>query len=629
MNVHIDFETYSQAPIKSVGTWVYAEHPTTEVLCMSYAIDDGKPQLWLPDDPLPEFVTNPENITLHAWNSFFEYAIWHQCLKWPDVPVKQWDNTQAHAMALSLPRSLGECARVLGLDEQKDKRGTYLIQRLCKPYRGKRITDKDLLLEFYEYCKQDVVTERAIADKLFKINNNERVIWELDQTINIRGIPVDKSSVNHAISIYQQESQRLFDELVGITGLANPRSQQQFLSWLQNMGIEADNVQAESLRKLLNEPISSSVKEAIELKIQIAKTPIKKYEAINNMAAKDDRLHGMFVYHGASTGRLSSTGINFQNLPRPSIESTDECIEDFKYQDNLIISDKYGPCMSALGSCIRGMVKATTGKRLIIADFASIEARVLAWVADQRDVLEVFNTHGKIYEHTAAKIYRCKVEDVDKDMRFISKVAVLALGYQGGKVAFQNMSNIYGVDIEEHRAERVKNEWRDANSNIVQLWYDCNQAALDAVEYRGETFKVNSKIAFRVIGQFLFCKLPSGRLIAYFRPNIQENRYGSPCVGFWGRNSMTGKWEKQTTYAGKLVENLTQAIARDLLVEAMLRIEASGYPIIMSVHDEIVSEAPQDFGSVEHFKTLMCELPTWAEGLPIDAEVMQCQRYRK
>ena len=265
-----------------------------------------------------------------------------------------------------------------------------------------------------------------------------------------------KTSVNHAISIYQQESQRLFDELVGITGLTNPRSQQQFLSWLHRMGIEADNVQAESLRKLLNEPISSSVKEAIELKIQIAKTPIKKYEAINNMAAKDDRLHGMFVYHGASTGRLSSTGINFQNLPRPSIESTDECIEDFKHQDNLLISEKYGPCMSALGSCIRGMVKATPGNRLIVADFASIEAQVLAWVAAQQDVLEVFNTHGKIYEHTAAKIYRCKVEDVDKEMRFIGKLSVLSLGYQGSVNTFKKCPMLTALTLRSIEQRELK-----------------------------------------------------------------------------------------------------------------------------------------------------------------------------
>ncbi len=334
------------------------------------------------------------------------------------------------------------------------------------------------------------------------------------------------------------------------------------------------------------------------------------------------------MYHGASTGRWSGRHFQPQNLPRPAFKNTDVCIELFQYQDAQLLEVIYNDAMEALSSCLRGMLCAPKGKRLMVSDYSAIEARVLAWLAGQQDVLEVFQHHGLLYEHTASRIYGIPLEKITEEQRVIGKVATLALGYQGGARAFQGMAQVYGVEIETDLADRIKNDWRKANRNIVQFWWNIEKAAIQATQNPNVCFHYRL-IHFRTLHPYLFCRLPSGRLLAYYQPRIIEGDFKAEQLSFMGSHSVTRQWERQKTYGGKLVENITQAVARDLMAEAMLRIEAAGYEIVLSVHDELIAEASNGFGSVEEFQHLMCQLPDWAKGLPLKSQGFECQRYRK
>lgn len=286
--------------------------------------------------------------------------------------------------------------------------------------------------------------------------------------------------------------------------------------------------------------------------------------------------------------------------------------------------------IETLTSCIRGMICAPAGRELLVADYSAIEARTLPWLAGQDDILEVFRGHGKIYEYVAQQIYGIPWQEVGKESeeRFIGKVACLALGYAGGAKAFQGMAEAYGADIPEDLAETIKKDWREANDKIVKYWYDCEKAAINAVRNPGKTYKVRN-IAYRVIKGYLFAKLPSGRCLAYYQPRLEEGKFGNDQITFMGTNSVTRKWERQSTYSGKLVENLTQAVARDIMAEAIIRVEDAGYEVVLSVHDELVAEVDEGFGSLEEFEELMCVLPPWAAGLPLDTSGYKAKRYRK
>ena len=632
--VSLDFETYSETDLKKVGAWAYACHPATEVLCMAYAIDDADPVLWLPGQPLPRCIIHYGQFTFRAWNSFFEWCIWMQVLHWPKMDIAQWEDTAARAAALAMPRKLGECGAAMGLaqDQVKDKRGSYLIQRLCKPFRGKRVRDDQLLQELYEYCKQDVIAERAIAQLLRPLGLVERQIWELDQTINMRGVYIDTESVSHVEVILEQATRQLNEEVSRITRcqLTNVSQRECVLEYVNcELGyplIQYDKAYLASvLKDALLPPIARRL---IEIRLQLGKTSIAKYARLQMLVTDDNRARGLLRYHGASTGRWSGQLFQPQNLPRSTFSDTDACIRLFPNRDAELLELFYDDPMEALSSCIRGMLCAPAGKKLIVADYAAIEARVLAWMAGQQDVLEVFKGHGMLYEHTASSIYKVPVEQVSSDQRFIGKIASLALGYQGGIKAFLGMASSYGVELSEDLADTIKMDWRSANRHIVRYWKKIEQAAIQAVQYPGNIFGYRT-VRFRYLGDYLFCRLPSGRLLTYYQPVIMPGMYNRPQLTYMGVNSVTRKWERQNTYGGRLTENIIQAVARDLMALAMLRVEDAGYPVVLSVHDEIISEVDQDFGSVEDFKNQMCWLPHWAKGLPIKATGYESQRYRK
>ncbi len=632
MKIHFDFETYSEADIRKVGAWQYAMHPTTEVQCMAYAVDDKEPVLWLPDHPVPDWVTNPK-AELHAWNSFFEWVIWTHVLKWPEVPIQRWYDTAAQAAALALPRSLAGCGEALNLssDQKKSRRGSYLITKLCKPYRKKRVKDEELFKELCEYCVQDVIAERGISKVLRPLSAEERQVWILDQIINIRGVYVDLPNVKHATKLIEKITQELNAEIKEITDgeLEDVTKRQRVLDYCSRLGYPLAKYDKKYLQeRLANNGIPPTIKRIIQIRQQLGKTSTKKYEALEMLTDPNNRVHGLLMYHGASTGRWAGKHFQPQNLPRPSFSDIETCINLFKMEDPEILSLLYDDPMEALSSCVRGMITTPPGKTLLVADYSAIEARVLAWLAGQDDVTEVFRGHGKIYEHTASQIYNKDIDHISKNERFVGKVATLALGYQGGKQAFQSMAKNYNVEIDEEMAVQVVTDWRTANRNITSFWANIEQAAISTVvspckpqSYRG--------IRFSCHHGFLFCQLPSKRQIAYYDPEIGEGSYENQQLTYMGVNGVTRKWERIPTYGGKLTENIVQAIARDLLAYAMLNIEKAGYEIVLTVHDEIIAEVDKKKGSVEEFEVLMEKLPEWAEGLPLKAEGYSCGRYQK
>jgi len=633
--VSIDFETYSECDIKTTGGYNYAAHPSTEVICMAWAIDDEEPQLWTPDEPFPRRLSDAiiDGAELWAWNAAFERAVWtHKFYNVSRVlpAPHQWNDTAALAATLALPRALGQCAQVLHVSEQKDTRGRYLIQRLCQPYRGERRRDPELLDELYAYCKQDVRTERAIKNLLLPykpMSDREREVWLLDQEINWRGLGIDVANVDHAINLIYATAERLNARAQDISGgvLPDVGSRARVMAWTQSRGYTLTGYDKNAVLEALADPaLPDDVRRVLEIRQTLGKASTSKYAAMQNLAAEHDgRARGVFAYHGAQTGRWAGRGFQPQNLPRPAFGDTDNCIKLFKHQDPDLIEALYGDPMVALSSCLRGMIVPAKGNRLLVSDFSAIEARVLAWLADEQGPLNVFREGGDIYCHAATGIYGRKITPKDKDERQIGKVAVLALGYQGGVGAFQTMAKAYRVEVPDDQADEIKVKWRKAHPKIVRFWYALEEAACNAVRHRGHAFEAGP-ITFRCVGDFLFAKLPSGRRLAYYKPMLRDQ------LEFWGTDSkLGGRWAQLSTYGGKLAENVTQAVARDLLAEAMLRLEANGYQVVASIHDEIICEMPKGVGDLATMEQLMCELPDWATGLPMDAEGFECERYRK
>lgn len=692
IQISLDFETRSEADITSVGASAYSEHPSTEVLCMGYAINDNPPQLWLPGRALPTFLTDwySAPIRLNAWNSFFEYCIIKNVMGLEPPPITLWSDTMARASAMGLPGSLDKAANVLGFtgDEGKDSRGKKLIRTLCIPQKNTRKNidngdpeyywnnDKELMSELYQYCLQDVLVERKISKKLFELHPTERKVWELDQEVNLRGIYMDLKNIDNCISIYESQSQQLFRELQELTGLENPNSHHQFLPWLRDNGYNQDNVQADTLREYLKtqKDISQKLKEAIEKKSLLSKTAPKKFYALKRRAGHDYRNRGNFTYCGArQTGRWASLGINLQNLMRPAINNVDDCIALLPQRDHEKLNEIYGGSIEAISSCIRGMLTAEPGKRLLIGDFASIESRVLSWLADEDEKVEMFRGHGKAYEYIASKIFNKPIEEITKgsDERFAGKTSELACGFQGGWRALQRMALKNSVDLDNEFCSKIVSLWRKGNPNIVKFWKSLEEAAIAAIQNPGKRVEVGvrNSIVYKVVNGTLYCQLPSGRLLCYHNPALEiksikyysvgdeypvtfiyskvehhdlftfkkmANQAGSEVeefdtytIKFSGVDSKSYKWSRQVTYGGSLAENVTQAVARDLLAAAMLRLKDAGYHIVLHVHDEIVAEEFKGEKSIDEFLDIMKRPPEWAKDLPVEVEGEEAIRYKK
>lgn len=632
MNISMDFETYSECDIRKSGAYGYADHPTTEVLCLAWAVNDDAPELWTPDQPPPQrllALIHAGGAKVWAWNSFFEMCIWNLVLKWQEIPIEQWADTAALAAAQAYPRALGKCGEALGLDEDaaKSKRGKILIQRCCKPYRGERVRDKALYQELYDYCLQDVVAEREIRNKLRDLRGSENDVWRTDQRINWRGVRLDKDSIENALDIIEKHGRTLNAKVYEITGgiLNNTSSRAKSLQWILSQGYSMDGYDKPSVEAAIEDDnCPENVREFLKIRQAMSKSSTKKYDSMKAVLGKDGRAHGILLYHGAATGRWAGRHFQPQNLPRPSIDDVDAIIYQMKKRDPDALDAEP---MEAMSSCLRGMLIASQDNRLLCADYSSIEARALAWLADHNDVLKVFEGGKDIYKFTAATMYGIEYGEVDKDQRFVGKVATLALGYQGGVRAFQKMAEVYGADVDEKQALKIRNDWRDANDPIVKLWVTTERAARNAVSYKGNVYPA-AKGEFKYVNGDLLFKLPSGRILSFPEAKLAEGDRGLDLV-YSGMNNHTHRWGQIKAYGGSLVQSITQAVARDLLAEAVLRLEDHGYPVVLHVHDEIVADVPKDKGSLEEFEELMCVLPGWAKGIPVEAEGYESERYKK
>lgn len=625
MIVSLDFETYSECDIRAAGAWAYADHPSTEVLCMAWSVNDEPPELWTPGMPAPIelFRLIERGAEVWAWNSFFELAIWQRVLMWPTIPIAQWNDTAALAAAQAYPRALGKCGEFMEMtgDAAKDKRGKYLIQRICKPYRGKRVHDQDLLRELHDYCRQDVVAESEIRKQLRPLHPSERAVWEADQRMNLRGVKLDAANCEHAIEIIKKVESELNQEVFDLTDgeLASTSSRAKSLDWINRQGLTMESYDKAAVTCALEGVCPPKVYRFLQIRQALSKSSTKKFQAMLACLGRDGRAHGTGMYHGAATGRWSGRHFQPQNLPRPIVDDVDPIIDALRFRcpDQLP-----GEPMALLASCLRGMLIASKGRRLIVSDYSAIEARVLAWLAGHETVLQSFREGLDLYKVTASDMYGIPYASVDKDQRFLSKIATLALGYQGGSRAFQKMAVNYGTDVDEATALKIRDDWRAANRPIVKLWHEVERSASNAIQY-GRREETRAGDFMMVTGDLLF-KLPSGRCLSFPQAALINNK-----ITYQGMNNFTHKWGAIETYGGSLVQSITQAVARDLLAHALLKLDAAGYDPIMTVHDEIVADTKIGHGSLDEFNTLMCELPEWASGLPVDVEGYEADRYRK
>lgn len=648
LSAFVDFETRSEADLRKVGQSVYARHKSTEVLCLAAKITGGQELLWLPGQPMPEELREvvERGGELHAHNAAFERVIWQHVMvvthKWPKVRHNQWHCTAAKAASFALPRSLDQVAKALGLAEQKDAEGHRVMMKLCKPRKPSKHNpstwheDPEDFARLYSYCKQDVKTELAVDGALPEFGLRNRFVWLLNERINDRGIPMDREFITNAIEVDKDYTANLTAELKELTGgeVTSARQQAKMVQWLNKQGVNVEDVKKETVAKALEDStLSSSARRGLQLRQLLSKSSTAKYEAMLRRLDEDDRIRGEHLFHGAATGRFAGSGVQFQNLPRPASAFKDfekllGGIEAAKQHDSWLIGALLGQPATFLASAIRSAVKAKDGRRLIVCDFAGIEARVLGWMAAEKRYQKAFAAKDDLYVDMAGALYGEAAAQANRQM---GKIAILGLGYGMGKDRFVEAARLMGgIDVDADEAQEVVQTYRQRYASIVRWWYSLSDASIQCVE-TGEP-QVVTKVRFTLEDDFLFVQLPSGRKLAYNQPTVREEDTPvgrKPQLSYMGVNSITKKWERKRTYGGKLCENIVQAVALDLLADAMFRLEKAGYPIVLHVHDEVVCEVPNGFGSVAEVEQIMCASDRWAEGCIVDAEGFESERYRK
>jgi len=638
--LHIDFETRSAVDLTKAGVYRYAEDPSTDILCMAYAFDDDEPELWVPGDEVPISIVHHVKAlgNLKAHNASFERIIWRDVLGprygFPIPDMEQWYCSAAEAAAMGLPRHLGQLASVLKLDQQKDDSGHRLMLLLSKPRKPRKdedpaglywYDDPERLKRLYKYCRQDVRVEQAVSKYLRPLSAAEREVYLADQRLNDRGIMVDLPLVEAAERLAEAAKKAANAELEQLTGIEAVTAVGQLTEYTGLPDFRRDTLE----KALKSGELDGTTQRVVELRLDTAKTSVQKLPAMRTAACSDGRVRGTLLFHGAGTGRWSGRIVQFQNVPRGEVQDPERLIPLVLAGDLDAVSE-IAPPMVAISSLLRSMVRAAPGHKLIAGDYAQIEARVLAWLAGQRDLLDLFANDGPVYETMGAAIHGVSLEAVTKDMRQDGKTAVLGCGYGLGAKKFASVN-----DVSLEFAERVVGTYRERNRKIVQLWYNLERDIYRAAANPGSVVSdaTGGRVKYTVRGQYLWCQLPSKRFIAYPLPIIEEREtpWGDvkPCVTVCNVNSMTRKWERRQLYGGLATENVVQAIARDLLADAWLRAERKGYSPVMSVHDELVVEVPEDFGSADEFAAIMAETPAWADGLPVKVEAWEGLRYKK
>lgn len=644
--IYIDFETRSEADIRRVGAWKYAEDPSTRPLCMAYAIDDSPVQLWLPTEKFPDDLQKAlsEGQLVEAHNAFFERAIWHNVMvpkyDWPPMPHDRWACSAARAAAHAIPRSLQDAGTVMKITHQKDTAGKAIMLKMAKKRKLKHEPkdpkdwwheDPEDYETLYEYCKDDVRAERSLSEKLAHLNPKERVIWLLDQKINERGVRVDEKAVTGAISIIEEYRQKFNLETEKITNgfLDSVMQVTKLMEWLYSQNSDMPNVNKDTVSKMLeSDKLPEDVRKILEIRQQLSKTSTAKYMKIQDSICSDGRLRDLLMYHGASTGRWTGKMVQPQNFPRNTFEGDfEELFKTISTGSLETFEAKYPDVMRTLSSTIRGIFIPSQGNTFYGGDYSAIEARVVLWLADDDRGLKLFAEGQDLYVDMAKDIFG--TESIDQKQRFLGKQCILGCGYGMGHVKFQATCASYGVEVPLELAETAIKSYRSKYHSITRLWKKQEKAALFAVE-TGK-FVAEKPLVWSKEGEFLFCRLPSGRRIAFHNPRIEQTN--TP----WGEvkdslvydsiNSVNRQWAETRTYGGKIVENVVQGIARDVMAEAMYRCEKAGYQVVLSVHDELLTEKAD--GSVEEFENIMSHVPQWAKGMPISVEGWEGKRYLK
>lgn len=696
--LHRDYETRSPVDLRKAGAYVYLAHPDTDVWCCAYSVDDGPVKLWTPGDPVPpEFVECARNPdwTAVAHNDAFERLVERYIMRprygWPEIPLERHRCTMVMAYAMSLPGSLEDMLAALGTDAQKDAAGRRLMLTMSQPRRPRKgeapglywWDDAERRERLYAYCRSDIVGERAGGDRLVRLRPSEQRLWALDQVINDRGVYVDHELCVKAKAVVAHVAKKLDREMAIATdwAVSGCSSINDLKTFVRSHGVDTDALDREAVEELLSrQDLPAPVRRPLELRGEAAKASVAKIDSLLKGMSEDGRARGLMQFHAASTGRWAGRRFQPQNIKRPEIKDVDGAIDILLNHDPAraaaLLEMLYGPPLSVIGDCLRGMIRAPDGKKLLVADFSNIEGRVLAWLAGEAWKMDAFRAYDRgdgpdLYLVTAAEILGIDVKTLNKhspERQAYGKVPELACGYQGGVGAFQTMAHTYRVTIEDEVAQRIVKGWRAKHANVVSYWYALEEAAFEAVAHPGTVTTVRDT-KFKVVGSFLWCQLPSGRALCYPYPEtkwkkmpwgreevvhcaslaIAQAEYGDDLLNYveetgvavvripqWkevvsykGVNSYTRKWETIYTYGGKLAENIDQATARDILAEALVRVEAAGYPVVLHVHDELVCEVDEDFGSADEFEHLMTQLPPWADGLPVAAEAWSGPRYRK
>ncbi len=649
--LHLDLETRSTCDLKRAGLHVYAVDPSTRILCGAYAFGDEPVDLW-EGDAVPlrvlKHIADGEPVCAH--NAAFEMHVWNGVLGVHAAEMRpgQLICTMAMSYAMGLPGSLDNASGALGLAARKDSAGHRLMLQLSRPRSidgaGKPVWWDDPLKlgRLFEYCAQDVAVERELHARLLQLSASEQRVWLLDQTINDRGLPVNVALLDQAILLAQTERDRLDADMRRATQnvVSGCSDVAQLTAWLRFRGVTVESIAKTNLTALLALPdLPADCRAALTLRQEAAKSSVAKYQAMRDRVGADGRMRGWAQYHGAATGRWAARGPQFHNFARPLILHSDAAVQDAlaHLDDAAYLDNVVGPPLQVLSDCLRPVIQPDAAHVFTCADFSNIEGRVLAWLAGETWKVQAFRdfdrgTGPDIYRRAYAAAFGVQVDHVTKDQRQVGKVMELALGFGGGVGAFQTMARNYGVTVADATADALKVRWRAAHPRIEAFWHALNTAAMRAVN-AGRTIEAGP-VAFRHKGSWLFCRLPSGRALAYPFPIIKQ--VYTPwdelrdALHYWAENSMTHQWECVSTYGGSLAENITQAVARDLLAEAMVRVEAAGHAIVLHVHDEIVVETPAAQPlSVEALCALMTEAPAWASGLPIAAAGWQGRWYRK
>ena len=656
-HLSIDLETYSSVPIAKAGAQKYIQSPDFEILLFAYSLDGGDVQIidLAQGELLPQWLasalSDPQYIK-HAHNASFEWGCLSKFMG--TLPIDQWRCTMFHGLYCGYTAGLDATGKALGLpaDKQKLSTGKALIRYFCVPCAPTKTNggrtrnyprhDPAKWALFKEYCIGDVTTEMEILHRLknFPVPPELEKQWQTDVLINARGVAVDMDMVRGALWIGETTRDQLTEEAVALSGLDNPNSVKQLMQWLEEeLDEELTDLRKDTVSRLLNGNLTNdTARRMLEIRQELGKTSTKKYNAIEAAVCADGRVRGLLQFYGANrTGRWAGRLVQVQNLPRTYVEPLPLARDLVKRRETASLRALFGSVPDTLSQLIRTSFIAEPGNALVDADFSAIEARVISWLAGESWRLDVFRTHGKIYEASASQMFGVPLERIKKGnpeyaLRQKGKVAELALGYQGSTGALIKMGAL-DMGLTEAELPDIVNRWRDANKRIRDLWYSMEAAAVQVIQ-TGQPVGLRSLVLAREMDagnnlDFLTIRLPSGRKLYYAHPSLGQNQWGKPSITYMGMDQTTKKWKLIETYGGKLVENCVQAIARDCLAEAIERLEAANYPVVFHVHDEVVVECTAERASLGDIAAIMGQPVSWAPDLPLGADGWVGAFYKK